>query len=69
MLSSYIVGALGIAALAVGWLAVQRAWARAFPDALGDPDVLARRGGCGGDGRGGCGCTTVCLWQTEEETP
>jgi len=55
VLGSYAVGLLGIVALAVGWVAVQRAWARAFPDAFDDPDVLAGRGGCDG-----CGCVTVC---------
>ncbi len=55
MLSSYAIGILGIVALATGWVAVQRAWARAFPDAFDDPDVLAERGGCGR-----CGCGAVC---------
>ncbi len=55
MLETYAVGVLGLVGLAVGWVAVQRAWARAFPDLFDDPDVLAGRGACRG-----CGCTTVC---------
>ena len=63
MLASYAVGLVGIVALAVGWVAVQRAWARAFPDAFDDPDVLAERAGCHG-----CGCTTVCQRRIQEDT-
>ena len=63
MISSYAVGLLAVVALAVGWVAVQRAWARAFPDAFDDPDVLAERAGCHG-----CGCTTDCR-KKREETP
>ncbi len=62
-----LVGMLLVAALAVGWVAVQRAWARAFPDAFDDPDVLAGRAGCHG-----CGCTTPCPRRARrdpEETP
>ena len=39
-----------VAALAAGWLAVQNAWRRAFPDAGADPDPLAGRLGCHGCG-------------------
>jgi len=39
-----------VAALAAGWLAVQMAWRRAFPDAHPDPDPLAGRLGCHGCG-------------------
>lgn len=39
-----------VAGLAAGWLAVQSAWRRAFPDAGADPDPLAGRLGCHGCG-------------------
>lgn len=42
----------------VGWVAVQTAWRRSFPDASGERDALAGRGGCGGC-RGG-NCTNSC---------
>ena len=64
MLWSYCVGLATIAALAAAWVAVQRAWARAFPDAFDDPDVLAGRAGCHG-----CGCTAPCQRRAEENTP
>jgi hypothetical protein len=54
-MEAYATGILAIVALAVGWLGVQRAWARSFPNAFDDPDVLARRRGCDG-----CGCLTPC---------
>ena len=63
MLVSTVFGALACAALAVGWVAVQRAWARSFPDAFDDPDVLAGRGACRG-----CGCATVCQRRRDEES-
>ena len=62
MLGSTVVALLGCVALAVGWVAVQRAWARSFPDAFDDPDVLAGRGACRG-----CGCTTVCQRRRGDE--
>ena len=55
MLASYLTGVLVIVAVTVAWVAVQRAWRRAFPDASADPDALAGRGGCHG-----CNCTDVC---------
>jgi hypothetical protein len=58
MLESYLLGAGAVVALMLGWLAVQSAWSRAFPEAAADPDVLARRGGCGACG--GCGCAGPC---------
>lgn len=48
MPESFVVGALGIAILAGGWLAVQQAWQRSFPEAHADPDPLAGRMGCHG---------------------
>ncbi|MGH0037920.1 MAG: hypothetical protein ACQGVK_23060 [Myxococcota bacterium] len=42
-------------AMLTGWVAVQRAWARCFPESLTDPDVLAGRRGCDG-----CGCASPC---------
>jgi len=38
----------------VGWVAVQTAWRRSFPDAGGELDALAGRGGCGGCHGGRC---------------
>ena len=63
MLGSYLTGVIGIAVLLAAWLAVQRAWARAFPDASGDPDPLAGRLGCRG-----CGCGEVCRRRQPEQT-
>ncbi|MBW2425370.1 MAG: hypothetical protein JRG86_14045 [Deltaproteobacteria bacterium] len=54
-MEAYATGVLVVVGLALGWLAVQRAWARSFPDAFEDPDVLAGRRGCEG-----CGCATPC---------
>ena len=53
--ASYLIGIVGVVTLALGWVAVQRAWARQFPDAFADPDVLAERRGCDG-----CGCAVPC---------
>jgi len=49
VLESYAVGALGVAAIAVGWLAVQLAWRRSFPEVAEERDALASRScaGCG----------------------
>jgi hypothetical protein len=55
MLESYLLGIGAVIGLTLGWIAVQTAWSRAFPDATADADVLARRTGCHG-----CGCSTVC---------
>ena len=55
MLATYAIGVLGIGAVLAVWLGVQRAWARTFPDAAGDPDALAGRLGCYG-----CRCTGTC---------
>ncbi|MCA8975957.1 MAG: hypothetical protein KDC98_14640 [Planctomycetes bacterium] len=44
----------GIAVILGAWLAVQRAWRAAFPDAT-EADALARHGSCHG-----CGCETPC---------
>jgi hypothetical protein len=55
MWTSYAVGLSVLVALLAGWVAVQSAWRRVFPDALADPDVLAGRGGCGG-----CGHVETC---------
>ncbi|MHC5212425.1 MAG: hypothetical protein ACYTG2_17060 [Planctomycetota bacterium] len=57
MLSSdHALGALAIAALALGWLAVQRAWHRTFIDACDDPDALAGRVECTSHD-----CRTTCV--------
>jgi len=46
---------LGVAGVGAFWVAVQNAWRAAFPEAGGDGDVLAGRGGCHG-----CGCSAPC---------
>lgn len=67
MLENYAIGLFIPAALAVAWVCVQTAWARAFPEPGGDPDPLARRMDCNG-----CGCSTICQrrlrGQVSEET-
>ena len=61
MLTSYGIGLAAIVMLCVGWVGVQLAWRRVFPDASGDPDALAGRMGCHG-----CGCTNVCEGRASE---
>ncbi len=56
MVTSYLTAMVVIVVVMVAWVGVQSAWRRAFPEAFGDPDVLAGRMSCGG-----CGCTDVCL--------
>lgn len=48
MLTSHLLGIATLLGLLVGWVAVQRAWRRAFPEACTDPDGLAGRMGCRG---------------------
>jgi len=48
VLASLATGALGVAAIAVGWVVIQRAWGRAFAGECSDPDVLSGRRSCGG---------------------
>ena len=55
MLESYVLGIGLLIGLMLGWVAVQAAWGKAFPQETTDSDVLAHRMGCQG-----CGCTTVC---------
>lgn len=55
MLESYLLGIGLVIGLMLGWVAVQAAWGKAFPEATMDSDVLAHRLGCGG-----CGCSTQC---------
>ena len=55
MLGSYALGIGAVIGLMLGWVAVQAAWSKAFPEAAGDADVLARRRSCHG-----CGCSGVC---------
>ncbi len=52
---SYAIAAVAVVAMSLSWVAVQRAWARQFPDAFDDPDVLAGRRSCAG-----CGCAIPC---------
>jgi hypothetical protein len=60
-MDAYAIGILGVVGLTLAWVGVQRAWARSFPEAFDDPDVLAGRGGCDG-----CGCTKPCTSDTSE---
>jgi len=53
MLETYATGMVAVVALAVGWVAVQGAWRRAFPERIADPDVLVGRTDCHG-------CTKTC---------
>jgi hypothetical protein len=55
LLTSYVTGIAVIVAVSLGWVAVQLAWRKAFPEFSGDPDALAGRMGCHG-----CSCTDVC---------
>ncbi len=55
MLEGYLLGIGVVIAVTLGWVAVQAAWAKTFPEATADADVLADRLGCHG-----CGCSTVC---------
>jgi hypothetical protein len=48
MLATIATGAIGMVLLAVGWVWIQQACRRAFPDATRDPDPLAGRIGCHG---------------------
>lgn len=47
MLTTHLAALALLVLVLAGWVAVQRAWRRAFPGACADPDVLAARGGCG----------------------
>lgn len=49
-----IVSIVSLALLLIAWLAIQRAWQRAFPEAAGE-DALSGRLGCRG-----CGCGEEC---------
>lgn len=66
MLTSWLVGVLGVAVLGAAWVGVQAAWRRSFPDAFDDPDPLAARRGCHD-----CGCKeigpSVCKRRESEE--
>jgi hypothetical protein len=44
-----------IGLLMAGWIAVQTAWRKRFPEMLTDDDVLANRRSCQG-----CNCSTRC---------
>lgn len=43
-----LLAVLALVALLVAWVAVQRAWHRAFADDVDDVDALASRGRCQG---------------------
>ena len=47
-LASAGLGLLLLVAALAGWVAVQSAWRRSFPDPGGEPDALAGRGSCAG---------------------
>ncbi len=47
MLTHTVLGAVAVAVMAAVWVVVQLSWAKAFPEGADEPDVLARRGGCG----------------------
>ena len=49
-IEAYLTAFAGIALLMAAWVLVQMAWARIFPDQIGDGDVLAARGDCHGCG-------------------
>jgi hypothetical protein len=66
MIAETLLSALGVALMAAAWLGVQLAWGRGFPGDGSEPDVLARRGGCGGCDHGGR-CPTTCPREEEEE--
>jgi len=65
MLETYATGIVAVVALAVGWVAVQSAWRKAFPGMIADPDVLAGRTDCHG-----CERSKTCdrAGPVEEET-
>ena len=48
MMASHAVGIIVLVAVTAGWVGVQLAWRRTFPEVGSDPDVLVGRGGCGG---------------------
>lgn len=71
MLHHYLIGVGAFVLLSAGWVAVQRAWRKSFPDAGADPDVLAGRPDCKG-----CSRRDACHSpaqsensETEEELP
>ena len=55
MMESYVLGIGLVIGLMLGWVAVQAAWGKAFPEATTDSDVLAHRLGCHG-----CQCSGPC---------
>ena len=55
MITSFATAAVGVVLLALGWVWIQRAWTRVFPEACSDPDPLAGRFGCHG-----CGSEETC---------
>jgi hypothetical protein len=59
--ASYALGLCAVVGVVVAWVGVQGAWRRMFAAPGVEPDVLARRRGCGG-----CGCGGVSNCQREE---
>lgn len=47
-MAGHLAGIALLVGLLLGWLAVQRAWARTFAGAGDDPDALAGRTACSG---------------------
>ncbi len=69
MLHHYLIGVGAVVLMSAGWLVVQRAWRKAFPDPGEDPDALAGRLGCHG-----CAKAADCPresgrepWEAQEE--
>ena len=60
MITSYIIGILGIVFLMVIWVAVQTYWKSIFSDYVTDEDAMAERTKCGN-----CGCNGICRNKTD----
>lgn len=55
MITSFIIGLVGMILLMILWWMVQRQWKRSFSDRITDEDVLAGRNDCTN-----CGCIHYC---------
>jgi hypothetical protein len=55
MVGTHLLALAVLLALLLGWLAVQRAWARVFREDAAAADALAGRASCAGGG-----CAEVC---------
>lgn len=61
MLDSLFIAVVGIVAMMVLWVIVQKFWGHTFAEYTTDEDVMAGRTKCAN-----CGCTTVCKNRTAE---